>query len=146
MLKDTRIVFIGAGAMGDAMISGRLSRKLLTPDQIVAVDPHEEVTAWLHEKYDVDITTDNVAACEGANIVVLSVKPHVLPQVFSELASIIPDDAPVISIVAGAKINSVTEGLQHQSVVRSMPNTPAQIGAGITVWTESEAVAARQHQ
>ncbi len=146
MLKDTRIAFIGAGAMGGAMISGLLSRKLVAPDQIVAADPHEEITTRLHEIHGVGVTTDNVAACEGADIVVLSVKPQVLPQVFSGLAGRIPVDAIVISIVAGASITAISEGLQHQSVVRSMPNTPAQIGEGITVWTESGAVETRQHQ
>ncbi len=146
MLKDTRIAFVGAGAMGGAMIAGLLSRKLVTCDQIVAADPHEEIAARLHEKYGIDVTTDNVAACEGAGIAVLSVKPQVLPQVFSGLSSCILADALVISIVAGANINSIVEGLQHQSVVRSMPNTPAQIGEGITVWTESDAVGERQHQ
>ncbi len=146
MLQDTRIAFIGAGAMGGAMISGLLSRKLVAPDQIVATDPHKEITTRLHEKYGVDVTTDNVAACEGADIVVLSVKPQVLPQVFSGLAGRIPVDAIVISIVAGASVTAISEGLQHQSVVRSMPNTPAQIGEGITVWTESGAVETRQHQ
>ena len=146
MLKDTRIVFIGAGAMGGAMITGLLSRKLVAPDQIVAADPHEEITTRLHEKHGIDVTADNVAACDGADIVVLSVKPQVLPQVLSGLAGRIPSDALVISIVAGASISSIADGLQHEVVVRSMPNMPAQICAGITVWTESDAVLASQHQ
>jgi pyrroline-5-carboxylate reductase len=69
-----------------------------------------------------------------------------MPQVFSGLARHIPADALVISIVAGASIDSISEGLHHQNVVRAMPNIAAQIGAGITVWTESEAVGERQHQ
>lgn len=146
MLKDTRIVFIGAGAMGGAMITGLLSRKLVAPDQIVAADPHEEITSGLHEQHGIDVTADNVAACEDADIIVLSVKPQVLPQVLSGLAGHIPSDALVISIVAGARISSIADGLQQGVVVRSMPNTPAQIGEGITVWTESDTVLESQHQ
>ena len=132
--------------MGGAMIAGLLSRKLVTPNQIVAADPHKEITARLRETHGIEVTADNVAACEDADIVVLSVKPQVLSHVFSGLANCIPAEALVISIVAGANINAIVAGLQHPSVVRSMPNTPAQIGQGITVWTESDAVVARHHQ
>ena len=86
MLKNTRIAFVGAGAMGGAMISGLLSRKLVASGDIVASDPNREITEGLYQTHGVDVSTDNVAACEGADIVVLSVKPQVLPQVFSGLA------------------------------------------------------------
>ena len=146
MLENTRIAFVGSGAMGGAMISGLLSRKRIAPSDIVASDPQREITEGLHNTYGVDVSRDNVAACKDADIVVLSVKPQVLPQVFSGLAGSIPDDALVMSIVAGANMLCLAEGLEHRSIIRAMPNTPAQIGAGITVWTESDAVEKKQHE
>lgn len=146
MLKDTRLAFIGSGAMGGAMISGLLSRNLVGPEQIVAADPQQEITVRLRDEYGIDVTADNLAACENADIVILSVKPQVLPHVFPDLAGSIQAEALVISVVAGVSINAISDQLQHRCVVRSMPNTPAQIGVGISVWAESEAVAERQHQ
>ncbi|NIS79203.1 MAG: pyrroline-5-carboxylate reductase, partial [Anaerolineales bacterium] len=76
----------------------------------------------------------------GAGVVVLSVKPQSLEHVFMDLKGAIPDDALVLSIIAGARLEDLRRGLDHQSIVRSMPNTPAQVGEGITVWTATEEV------
>jgi pyrroline-5-carboxylate reductase len=76
-----------------------------------------------------------VAAIDGAQIVVLSVKPQVMHSVLEQLAGRIAPDALVLSIVAGARIETITSMLGHATIVRAMPNTPAQIGLGMTVWT-----------
>jgi pyrroline-5-carboxylate reductase len=75
-----------------------------------------------------------------ANVVVLSVKPQRLSAVMTGLHGQIPPDALILSIVAGATIEKISAGLGHASVVRTMPNTPARIGEGITVWVASDAV------
>ena len=80
-------------------------------------------------------TTDNLAALDGAQLVVLSVKPQVLPGVLDQLAGRIPPDALALSIVAGARMETLTGKLRHTALARAMPNTPAQIGMGMTVWT-----------
>ena len=144
MLVDTRIVFIGSGIMAEAMITGLLRQEVTSADCIVASGPRVERGDYLSEKYGVGVTTDNREALKEAGIVVLSVKPQMLAGVISDLRGLIPPQALVLSIVAGAKIATIEQGLGHKAIVRSMPNTPAQIGEGITVWTASEAVSEEQ--
>ncbi|MEE8567981.1 MAG: pyrroline-5-carboxylate reductase [Anaerolineales bacterium] len=144
MLVDTRIAFIGSGIMAEAMITGLLRQEVTSADCIVASGPRVERGDYLSEKYGVGVTTDNREALKEAGIVVLSVKPQMLAAVISDLRGLIPPEALVLSIVAGAKIDTIEQGLDHKAIVRSMPNTPAQIGEGITVWTASEAVSEEQ--
>ena len=135
MLKDQTFAFIGSGAMGEAMINGLITSASLPPQQIMASDTRSERGAELHDKYGVRYTTDNLAAVNGAKIIVLSVKPQVLHSVMTQLAGCVAPDALVLSIVAGARMEVIINVLQHKAVVRAMPNTPAQIGLGMTVWT-----------
>lgn len=144
MLDDTRIAFIGSGIMAEAMITGLLRQEVTSADCIIASGPRVERGYYLREKYGVGVTTDNREALKEAGIVVLSVKPQMLAGVVSDLRGLVPPEALVLSIVAGAKIATIEQGLGHKAIVRSMPNTPAQIGEGITVWTASEAVSEEQ--
>lgn len=140
MLNDSRIAFIGSGAMAEAMISGLLGKSMAEPANLVAAGPREERGQRLTELYKIPTTTNNTQAVLSADIVVLSVKPQVLPAVMPGLRGKIKPDALVLSIVAGARIETMTTGLAHVNVVRSMPNTPAQIGQGITVWIAAPGV------
>ncbi len=144
MLTDHRIAFIGSGAMAEAMIQGLLARDIAQADQLIAAGPRAERGQALHEKFGVGCTTDNAAAAAGASVVVLSTKPQVLPAVLPGLRGKIAAEALVLSIVAGARIDTIVTGLAHAAVVRSMPNTPAQIGEGITVWKASASVTPAQ--
>ena len=146
MLQDTRIAFIGSGAMAGAMIAGLLAQELTSPENIIAAGPRSERAAELNAKYNIRSTTDNCEAIEGASLVVLSTKPQVLPEIIPDLAGKIQPDALVLSILAGVKIGTVSAGLRHPGIVRAMPNTPAQIGEGITVWTDSESVTELQRK
>ena len=138
MLADTKISFIGSGVMAEAMIKGLLNQEVASADYINASGPREERGDYLQEKYGVQVTTSNREALKEAGIVVLSVKPQMLAQVMEGLRGLVRKDALVLSIVAGAKISTIEKGLDHKGIVRSMPNTPAQIGEGITVWTASD--------
>jgi len=146
MLDGIRISFVGGGAMAEAMVKGLLDRRLVEPDRIVAAGPRPERGAELRERYGIEVTTDNRAAVEGAGVVVLAVKPQMLGKVMPALKGRVAADALVLSIVAGARIGVIEHGLAHPAVVRSMPNTPAQIGLGITVWAASEAVTVAQRE
>lgn len=146
MFGNEQIAIVGAGAMGSALINALLSRSIVAPNQIIAADPSRDICDELVRSHEVNVTTDNALACKEADIILLSVKPDVLDKVFRSLSGSIGSDALVISIVAGAKLNDLVEGLKHKSVVRCMPNTPAQIGKGITVWTESVGVSSFQHE
>lgn len=136
MLKKT-IAFIGPGVMAEAMVAGLLRQKLAGPKNIIASGPREERGEELHRKYGIKATTDNASAAHQADVVVLSVKPQRLSEVMKGLKGIRPG-VLVLSIIAGATIKKISAGLKHKSIVRSMPNTPGQIGEGITVWAASK--------
>lgn len=144
MLSNTTIAFVGSGAMAEAMVGGLIDRRLVSASAIVASGPRAERGTGLAGKYGIRTTTDNRAAVEGAGIVVLSIKPQMLASVAHELHGRIPPEALVLSILAGTRIETVAKALLHGGIVRAMPNTPAQIGQGITVWTVSAGVNAAQ--
>ena len=139
-MLDKKIAFIGSGAMAEAMISGLLRQGLAKPQNLLASDARHERSEELHQKYGIHPFTDNNKAVEYVDVVILSVKPQRLTEVLKDLKSAVPENALVLSIVAGATISKISNGLAHNAVVRSMPNTPAQIGQGITVWMASPAV------
>jgi pyrroline-5-carboxylate reductase len=144
MLNKT-IAFIGPGVMAEAMIAGLLRQKLATPKHIIASGPREERGQELHQKYGIKVVTDNISAVHEADVVVLSVKPQRLSEVMKGLKGI-RSDALVLSIIAGATIKKIGTGLKHKAIVRSMPNTPGQIGEGITVWAASKDVSEEQQK
>jgi pyrroline-5-carboxylate reductase len=141
MLKSSRIAFVGSGVMAESMVKGMLGQKLLPADQIVASGPRPKRGEELARAYGVCVTTDNAVAVEGADIVVLSVKPQVLASVLPELRGHVRRDGLVLSIIAGARISTISRGLDgHLAIVRAMPNTPAQVGQGMSVWTATRDV------
>jgi len=131
---EKKIAFIGSGAMAEAMIAGLLREKLARPENLLASGPRVERGLQLKEKYNIQPFTDNNAAVSPADLVVISVKPQRLSDVLESLKNVSPE-AFVLSIVAGAPIQKIAAALKNAAVVRAMPNTPAQIGEGITVWT-----------
>jgi pyrroline-5-carboxylate reductase len=141
MKTQTKFAIIGAGTMGEAIIAGLLKQKLTSPENIYASEPRLERCEELQIKYGIKTSTQNAQVLADADVVLLSVKPQVLDKVLNELKGFIPSEAVVISIIAGATIEKISNGLAHQAVVRTMPNTPGQIGKGITVWFASNAVA-----
>ncbi len=136
--------FIGAGVMGEAMIKGLLNQKLLAPANIVASDPRADRLEELRTRYGITVTTDNAEAARAADVVVLSIKPQVMDAVLPQLRGQVDSVRLILSIVAGAPLKTITDELSNARVVRSMPNTPGQIGSGITVWTASSAVGPEQ--
>lgn len=144
MLKDLRIALIGAGAMGEAMIGGLLRHELVPANQIMATAPREERQRELHARYDITVGDDNAEAAHWGQVVIFAVKPQTLPRVLAHLRGALRDNELCISIVAGAPISTFVKNLEHPAVVRAMPNTPAQIGEGMTVWTAAPEVSEQQ--
>jgi pyrroline-5-carboxylate reductase len=144
-MLNKKIAFIGPGAMAEAIIAGLIRQKLAKPENIIASGPREERGAELNKKYGIKSTTDNASAASHADVVVLSVKPQRLSDVMKGLKGI-RSDALVLSVIAGANLKKLSVGLKHKAIVRSMPNTPGQIGEGITVWTASKEVTEEQHE
>ncbi len=135
-----KIAFVGGGVMAEAIIGGIVGAEVASPSDICVGEPSEPRRSHLEEAYSVRTTADNLEAINGAKLTVLAVKPQTLPYVYPQLRDSLTQDNTVVSIVAGATINSLTTGLGHASVIRVMPNTPAQIGAGMTMWIATEAV------
>ena len=146
VLSDLNVAFIGAGAMASAMIGGLLSRRDVEPDGIVASDRRQERLDAVGGQFGIRATLDNREAALNARVIVLSVKPQVLPGVLAELRGAVEPGALVVSIVAGATITAIATGLGHRAIVRTMPNTPAQVGEGMTVWTATPEVSERQRE
>ncbi|MCZ2098741.1 MAG: pyrroline-5-carboxylate reductase [Chloroflexota bacterium] len=146
MFEDTTLAFIGSGNMGEAMIQGLLKNHLVGASQIIAADPHEARVDELRARYGVRGTTNNLEAATQADILVLSVKPQVMERVLPEVRGGARTCSLVLSIVAGAPIRLIADGLANASVVRVMPNTPARIGQGISVWTATHEVPPAQRE
>jgi len=139
-LAGARVGIVGTGVMAESMLSGLLAQGLALPAQVTCSHPREERRAALREQHGVAVTEDNAAAARDADVVLLAVKPQVLPEVFPELRAVLTPAQLVLSVVAGASTHALGEGLGHPAVVRAMPNTPAQIGQGVTVWYATESV------
>jgi len=140
MLDGRQITFVGPGVMAEAMLIGLLETAGVPATQVTFSGPRQNRLERLAERYEVGTSLMNRDAVAKADIVVISVKPQSLKAVLDDLRGGVPQGALVLSIVAGARLGTLTEGLEHPAVVRSMPNTPARVGEGITVWTASAAV------
>lgn len=139
-LSGVRIAFVGSGVMGEAMLAGLLAKGLVRPGQIVASHPRGDRREQLIEHYAIRVAESNLEAARDANLVVLTIKPQVLAPVMRQLKENLRDDQVVISILAGTTFAKLRAGLDHEALVRVMPNTPAQIGQGMLVWTATPAV------
>ena len=145
-LKDLHLAFIGCGVMGESMIAGLLRKHLIDPKNIAASHPRESRRAELIEKHGVAVFESNAEAAKTVigqenSAVLICVKPQRLARVLADLTGVLHLDQLVLSIVAGARIEHLADELGTAKIVRAMPNTPSQIGAGITAWTCTEAVA-----
>lgn len=130
--------------MGEAMIAAILDRVLSTPPDICVSDTKEPRRQHLARRYGVAVSDSNRLTVEKGEIVVLAIKPQDLGGVMAELKDRLKPFQLVMSIIAGASIKILSRGLGHDSVVRVMPNTPAQIGLGMSVWTATAGVSRRQ--
>jgi pyrroline-5-carboxylate reductase len=139
-LSGSKIAIVGAGVMAEAMLSGLLERGLIEAGSVACSDPREARRRELQERHGVAAITSNAEAVARGDIILLCVKPQVLGAVMPELKPVMRPGQLVISIVAGASSHALAEGLDHPAVVRCMPNTPAQIGQGVTVWFATPAV------
>ena len=135
-----KVAFIGGGKMAEAILHGVLSGKLANPKDISVGEPIAERREYLTTQFGINTGADNLEISQRADLVVFAVKPQDLVSVMSQLKGRLDSTQAALSIVAGAKMDTLTNGLDHQSIVRVMPNTPAQVGAGMTLWTCSEGV------
>lgn len=144
MIKDLQIGVIGPGAMGEAIVGGLLRQELVGPEQILVSHPREDRRRELAARYGVHTSHDNLVAAEWGRVVIFAVKPQQLKRVLPPLRGALRGEDLAISVVAGATIATFAQALEHPAIVRSMPNTPAIIGEGMTVWTAGPEVNASQ--
>jgi len=130
--------------MAEAIIAGLLRDGLVDRDQLVTSHPRAERRAELGERYGIGLVETNLEVVREADVVILAIKPQLLARVGAELAGSLRSGQLVISILAGATTRALTRALRHDQVVRSMPNTPARLGHGMTVWYATPATTAEQ--
>ncbi len=130
MLGNTVIGFVGAGNMAEALIKGLIAAGI-AKTRLVASDHTAERVAHVQKTYGIKASDDNRQVVAAADIVVLAVKPQILPRVLEEIAGTVTSDKLVVSIAAGVPIEAIETYLhQRTRVVRVMPNTPALVQAG----------------
>jgi pyrroline-5-carboxylate reductase len=155
-LRAAQLSFVGVGVMAEAMIAGLLRRQLVTRNQIVGSHPRAARREEMQTQYGIRMVEGNREAATlrdpraseeaPASVVVLAVKPQRVGRVLQELKGALAESQLVLSIVAGARMETIAGELLHPSVVRAMPNTPAQIGQGMTAWTATPQVGDRQRE
>jgi len=133
-LSGSTIATVGSGVMAEAMIAGLLRGRIVEPHQVVASHPRPERREELEREYGIRTVASNAEAATSADVILLGIKPQMLIRVGRELRPHLHRGQLVLSIIAGATTRALTAVLGHDQVVRSMPNTPAQLGRGMTVW------------
>lgn len=135
-----KIGIIGGGVMAEAIVRNLLEKKIVEPSDVVVSEIVEQRRVSLHSIYSIKVVTDNSVAIKGAEVVILAVKPQDFAKVAESLKDKILPEQLVLSIMAGVTLEKLVKWLNHKAVVRSMPNMPAQIGEGITVWVHTPEV------
>ncbi len=139
MALGKTIAFLGAGNMAEALVKGLLRAHVADPGEIICSDRAEERGPELIERYAIQFTRSNLEAAQRADIVVLSVKPQIMNKLLDEVAPALNDRKLVISIAAGVPIAAIERKVGHGvRIVRTMPNTPALVGAGATALSPGE--------
>src|SRR5947209_9333198 len=133
VLSNLRVAVLGAGKMGGILLQAFLKNNLLLPDQITATVQHADRAQALSAQYGVEVSTDNVAAAQHADVILLGVKPTQVPTLVAEIASVLTPSKTLLSFAASVK----TKAIEHVAgcdlaVIRAMPNTPAMLAAGVT--------------
>ena len=140
-LNNTKITFIGCGAMGEAILKGILNGGLVTKDQVTAAVPTAGRQAYLKDTYAIAVTGDNKEAVKDADLVILAVKPQMArTAVTKELVDALPEGARILSIMGSYDLSMLHDLVPDHPVIRTMPNTPLAVGMGMTALTGDDQV------
>jgi len=137
-----RLAFIGSGVMAEAIIAAALQGGLAQPADVIACDVVPQRREHLSQAYSIATVEPAADAIAGSDLIILAVKPQEFPAVARDLRGKLAAGQSAVSIMAGVSLAALRDGLGHEAIVRAMPNTPAQIGEGMTVWTATDAVSA----
>lgn len=141
-----KLALIGAGAMGEAVVAAVLRAGLFAPDEVVISDVAPARREHVGKAYGVASSVDNAEAVRGASYVLLAVLPQQLETAAETIRGALDKDAAVLSIMAGVTTQRIGSLLGARRVCRAIPNTPAQIGEGMTVWTATADVSSEQRE
>jgi pyrroline-5-carboxylate reductase len=132
MIDSRKVAILGAGRIGEALISGLLSSEWRKPAEIVATARRAERVAELRERHRIEATLSNHDAAAGAALVVIAVKPQDIEALLAELRGAVDESQTVISIAAAIPTALIEDGLGDTvPVVRAMPNAPAAVHEGM---------------
>lgn len=135
-----KLGFIGCGNMAKAILGGILKKQLVAPQEIIASALHEETLQQASDTYGIQTTTSNLEAAR-ADIIFLAVKPQFYETVIKEIRDTVKESQLIVSIAPGKSIQTITEWFgKPVKLIRTMPNTPAMVGEGVTAVCPAETV------
>lgn len=139
---DKKIAFVGGGNMAEAVLGGLIRHKTLDRAQILIAEKNPERCAYLQQEYQVETVSDNQEAARRSQTIFLAVKPQILNEVKEEIRPFLSENHLVISILAGTSRAKLAAALgESASIVRVMPNLPAQVGFGVSAITFPDSIA-----
>ncbi|MCA1012195.1 pyrroline-5-carboxylate reductase [Halobacillus halophilus] len=131
---DKKIGFIGCGQMGQAMIQGMIDAKLMKAENIAATALSDETIDFVSDEYGIHISNDNKQLARESDLLFLAIKPYIYHGVIQEIKDEVPPDTVIVTIAAGITLDAIKEAFgRNVKVIRSMPNTPSLVGAGMSV-------------
>lgn len=134
-----KIGFIGTGNMASAIMGGIIKNKLIAADEIIGADLYAPGREHVKEQFGIHVTADNNEVVEKSDVIVLSVKPQFYEEVICEIRDAVRADQIVITIAPGKTLAWLAEKFGKEvKIVRTMPNTPALVGAGMTAMCPNE--------
>ena len=136
--------FIGGGQMAEAIIGAITANQFVDALDVIVGDVSEERRTYLTNKFSVITTASNLEVAEKSDLMLLAIKPQDVPAAAKEIAGSLKPSCTLVSIVAGTTLNTLQDLFQHNVIVRVMPNTPAQVRMGMSVWMPTNNVSASE--
>ncbi len=118
--------------MGEALLSRLVHEKIFDANEILISDPVTDRQTFLADRYGVQVTGDNLEPAAASGLLLLAIKPQIFPQVTQQILDSLSSSVVIVSILAGISLTQLEAAFPSHAIVRAMPNTPAQVGAGVT--------------
>src|SRR5258708_26948470 len=145
VMPGLRVAILGTGKMGGILLQAFLKNNLVSAEQIFATVHHPERAQALSAQFGIEVTTDNLAAAQQADVILLGVKPTQVPALIEEIKTALTPKKMVLSFAASVRTRSIEDGVACElAVIRAMPNTPAMLAAGITALCAGRFVTAEE--
>lgn len=131
-MSEFKLGLIGAGVMGEALLSCLLAKQVYAPAMVRVSEPSSARREFIYHKYGVEVTSDNREVAAATEVVLLAVKPQIFDRVAEDLEGRLKPGTIIISILAGVTLFKLERAFPESPVIRVMPNTPATVGAGVS--------------